>query len=221
MIRLLLSILGLIISIAFHKIILTFGVLSGLSFTISMIIPYIIEFFFVASITFQLYSRLLAEKPMLMRRLIGLAALLGGCGIAFAFNPIYDGDFNHEYREITLKGNNESTFKPGLTLVAMPGCPYCYDRLEEMKHIQSIHPNIAMHVLVINEDTLAVEDYQAAAGENIDVGFFPNSLIPIIQIQGYPSLYYTSQSGEQPIINWSNNGFGSAAWDYVIKREKK
>jgi len=218
--NLLLSIVGLVVSILLHKTILALGIQVKLSFTISMIIPYVIEFFFIASITFQLYNKLLSEKNMLIRRLVGLTVLLGGCGIAFAAHPIYDGDFNHTYREITLKGNSESTFKPGLTMVVLPGCPFCYERLEEMKMIQNIHPDLPIYVLVIQQDTISRNDYQEVAGEGIEVDFFPNALIPTLQIQGYPSMYYMQKNGEQPIINWSNQGFGSAAWDYVLKQNK-
>lgn len=219
--NILLSILGLSLGILLHQQIFELGIKMRLSFTLSLIIPYAIQFFFIASITFQLYNKLLAEKPMLVRRLIGLTALLGGCGIAFAFNPIYDGDFNHTYREVVLKGNNEDTFQPGLTMLVLPGCPFCYDRLEEMKVMKNIYPDLPIYVLVINEDTLARDSYQKSAGENIEVGFFPNDLIPILQIQGYPSIYFTSKDKTQPIINWSNQGFGSAAWDYTLKQYKK
>ena len=76
-------------------------------------------------------------------------------------------------------------------MLVLPGCPFCYDRLEEMKVMKNIYPDLPIHVLVINEDTLARDSYQKSAGENIEVGFFPNDLIPILQIQGYPSMYCT------------------------------
>lgn len=221
MIKLFLSILGLAVAIFFHNDIFIAGVNMKLSFTLSMILPYVIQFFFIASITFQLYTQLLAEKNMPIRRMFGLLALLGGCGIAFAFNPIYDGDFNHTYREVSLKGSNETVFQKGLTMVAMPGCPHCYARLGEMRKLKEIYPHIEMHVRVINEDTVSVADYQNVAGNDIDVDFFPNSLIQTLQIQGFPTIYYKKISDTPTMFNWDNNGFGSAAWDYVIKQEKK
>lgn len=218
--KLIFSVIGLAVAILLHKSIFTAAINMRLSFTWSMIIPYIFEFFFIVSVTFQLYTRLLAEKPILIRRLFGLGALLGGCAIAFAFNPIYDGDFNHEYREVILKGNNESVFQKGITMVTMPGCMYCYMRTEELSRMKKIYPELPIRILVINEDTLSVQDYQKEAGEGIEVDFFPNTLIQTLKITGFPAIYYKSADENKPMINWDNRGFGSAAWDYVLKEER-
>src|SRR5690554_7261362 len=95
-----------------------------------------------------------------MRRLVSTLILFGASGIAFAVNPIYEGDFNHEYREILLAGENADKFQHGVTMIALPGCPHCYDMLEEMKQVKAIYPALPMYVLMVNNAELAREEYE-------------------------------------------------------------
>lgn len=220
MIRIALSVLTLAAVIFFHNSIISFGLNIRLSFTFSKILPYMIQFFAVCLIIFNVYRQYLAEASLTMRRLVSIFILFGGSGIAFAVNPIYEGDFSHQYREITLAGENEATFQHGLTMIALPGCHHCFNKLEEMKIVKGIYPSLPMFVLVINDDELAVESYREASKGLVEVALFPEStLLKSIIQDGYPNLIYKSSSSSSQLINWSNSGFGSASWDYILEAE--
>ena len=179
-----------------------------------------LEFFAVCLIIYQVYSQYLINSTLVLRRVVSILILFGGSGIAFAFNPIYEGDFSHQYREITLAGENADTFQEGLTMIALPGCEYCYEKLREMKFVKNIYPEIPMYVLVVNEDEIAVENYRKASEGMFEVDQFPKStLLKSIIQEGYPNLIYKSNANSSLIINWSNSGFGSASWDYVLEKE--
>lgn len=221
--RLVISTLALVIVIYYHKDIVAIGLKLRLPFTFSMILPYVIEFFFVCSLVFQMYFRILANRSIWLRRIVGLVILFGGSGIAFAFHPIYDGDFNNTYNKITLSGNNETVFKKGLSLVVLPHCPYCHQRYSEIKFMSDIYPKLPVNVLVAKEDTTEVEQYRKLGEEykNIQVDFFPESLLETLQISDYPTLIYTvDMDSPKTLKKWSNDGFGSAAWDYVLDAEE-
>lgn len=220
MIRIALSVITLAVLIFFHNSIISAGINSGLSFTFSKILPYMLEFFAICLIIFNVYRQYLMGTTLTMRRLVSIFILFGGSGIAFAVNPIYEGDFSHEYRHITLAGENADTFQHGLTMIALPGCPFCYEKLEEMKRVSKIYPALPMYVLVVNNDELAVESYREASEGLIQVDLFPNStMLRNIIGDGYPSMMYKSSNSSSQLINWNNSGFGSASWDFILEEE--
>ncbi|RYM32876.1 hypothetical protein ERX46_12525 [Brumimicrobium glaciale] len=220
MIRIALSVITLAILIFFHNSIISFGLNIRLSFTFSKILPYMLEFFAVCLIIFNVYRQYLMGTSLTIRRLVSILILFGGSGIAFAVNPIYEGDFSHQYREISLAGENADTFQHGLTMIALPGCPFCFEKLEEMKRVKAIYPTLPMYVLVINDDELAAESYREASEGMIEVALFPEStLLRTIIQDGYPNLMYKPGENGSQLINWSNSGFGSASWDYILEEE--
>lgn len=220
MIRIGISVLTLAVLVFFHNAIISLGLKVGLSFTFSKILPYMFQFFAVCLIIYQVYSQYLMNTSLTMRRLVSTLILFGASGIAFAVNPIYEGDFNHEYRKILLAGENADTFQHGVTMIALPGCPHCYDMLEEMKQVKAIYPALPMYVLVVNNDELAREEYEERSKGKIEVGLFPKStLLRTIIADGYPNLIYKSNHKSSKIINWTNRGFGSASWDYIMEQE--
>lgn len=220
MIRILLSIVTLAALIFLHDSIIALGLKIGLSFTFSKILPYMLQFFAVCMIIFNVYRQYLEGASLSLRRLVSILILFGGSGIAFAFHPIYEGDFSHQYREIRLSGQNADIFQDGLTMIALPGCGFCYEKLEEMKQVKQIYPKLQMHILVINQDELAVEEYRERSEGLLDVALFPKgTLLRNIITDGYPNLIYKSSGANNVLINWTNSGFGSASWDYVLEGE--
>ncbi|WP_123776116.1 hypothetical protein [Brumimicrobium aurantiacum] len=220
MIRVLLSIISLAVLIIFHNTINSMGLNLGLSFTFSKILPYMLEFFAVCLLLFNVYRQYLTGVSLTIRRLVSMLILFGGCGAAFAANPIYEGDFSHQYREVFLTGENAKTFEQGLTMVALPGCPFCFQKLDEMKKISALYPSIPMHVFVINNDQAALEAYRERAEGIIEVEMFPDSrLLKSVIIGGYPNLIYNHDVQDSKLISWSNSGFGSTSWDYILDSE--
>lgn len=223
MLKIILSVIGLAVAIYFHYDISKLGISLHLSFTISKIVPYALEFLAICMIIYHTYTQYLKSLSYALSRIIILVILVATCAISFYFHPIYQGDFGHSYREITLKGEGANTFKQGLTMVVLPGCPHCHARFQEMVRISSVYPKIPMHVLVINNDTTEVQEYRKLSeGENIKVGFFPdNHLLKSVVFQGFPNLYYKALDSATMLINWTNDGFGSEAWDFVIEQEER
>lgn len=221
MIKIIISIIGLAVLIFFHYDVTRIGIDLHLSFTLSKILPYMLEFLAVCMIIYHTYTTYLKKFSYGLSRVLVLAILVATCGVAFYFHPIYQGDFSHTYRKITLKGNGADIFQQGLTMVALPGCPFCHARFEQMKRISAIYPQLPMHVLVIDDDTTEVNDYKRMSKNlNITVGFYPDSfLMRSIINHGFPNLYYKEDADDLTILNWTNDGFGSAAWDYVLDEE--
>src|SRR5690554_193624 len=96
MIRIGISVLTLAVLVFFHNAIISLGLKVGLSFTFSKILPYMFQFFAVCLIIYQVYSQYLMNTSLTMRRLVSTLILFGASGIAFAVNPIYEGDLDRK-----------------------------------------------------------------------------------------------------------------------------
>lgn len=219
MLKLIIYIIGFALSIFAHDTIITAGLNLRLPFTFAKIAPYVITFLFVCLIIYEVYTLYLKNVVHWIRRVVSLAILIGLCGIAFAFHPIYDGDFNNTYNVISVSGESETAFKPGLTMVALPGCPFCHMRLEEINFVSNIYPDLSINVYVVGTDTTALEAYRKTAAETINVEMFPAKLQlnKALNPGAYPTLFYQSKGNSSELKRWGNDGFGTAAWDYVIK----
>lgn len=214
------SVIALAVIIYFHSDITRFLVDLKLSFTFSKMLPYVLELSAIISIIFFVNTRLLKGRPHNTKRLSAVAIFLVAGGIAFAFNPIYEGDFDNTYQEIYFSGQNEDAIHKGLNLIAQPGCPYCYMRIAELNKMKELYPFLTVNVLVTNSDTLAFQDYKEFGHDDFTFDFFPSEVANVLQIHEFPTLFYKPSKDAKDIVKWSNNGFGSAAWDYVIKRER-
>lgn len=221
MLKLILYIIGFGLAVFAHDTLITAGLNLRLPFTFAKITPYVIEFLFVCLIIYEVYITFLKDKVHWIRRIVSMVILFGLCGIAFALHPIYDGDFNNKYNVIYLSGESTTAFNPGLTMVALPGCPYCHQRLEEMNFVSKIYPDLPINVYVVGKDSTVLEAYRKTAIETIHVEMFPPHLLmnKALNPGVYPTMFHQSQGNTSELKRWTNDGFGTGAWDFVIKEK--
>ena len=218
MLKVILHILLLAVLIVFHQSIEVMGFKAGLPYTLATIIPYMLSFFAVCLIMYQVHTQFLAGRSLGLKRVVSILVLFGGCGIAFWAHPIYEGDFSHKYRNIMLSQRASDFFQPGLTMVVLPGCPYCHERLEELNLVSKTYPSLPIEIQVIHHDTISLDEYRTKSSKNITVSFFPDDhVMSSILHEGYPNFYYKATSDDSKIMNWSNDGFGKAAWDFIFE----
>ena len=133
--------------------------------------------------------------------------------IYFAFNPIFEGDFSNNYRELPIKKGLIQAESNQLIVVTIPGCPFCMASIKTIKEIQNRVPNLNVKYVVCSSDTTAVALYK----EEIK-GSFPITIAPNLKeyariTQGkFPSYMLISKSF---VRIWSNDGFGAIAKDEV------
>jgi hypothetical protein len=200
-----------------HYNIESLGLSIGLNHTYSKLLPYFVEFLLVCFLVFQANKSFLKNKSRGLKKALSVFILVAGCGIAFAFHPIYEGDFTNTYRKMIVSGRKAEVFKPGLTMVALPGCQFCLARREDLNAFKKHHPSVGVNVIVINNDTLAMEEYKETLSENIHVEVTDDlSAIEMIIKGRYPSFFFKSSSETQELIHWTNNEFGVTAMDWIV-----
>lgn len=134
-------------------------------------------------------------------------------GIYFILNPIYEGDFSNNYREITLKNGLVSSKEDHLLVITIPGCPFCMASIETMKQLKKRVPSLKVKYIVCSTDSSSTILYKRKIA-----GSFPISTTikskewAEISKGKFPSYVLITQKGTRI---WSNDNFGSLAKDEV------
>ena len=216
MARTIVTLLAFVLLIILHGYIEKGAQTLGLSFTFSKMLPYLLQGIVLIVLLVEVYRTFLIQLPLVLRRLLGLIVLIGGGGIAFAMHPIYEGDFKHEYRPVFFSGTSSQQLHDGLTMIALAGCPYCYERVEDLNRFVELYPAEAVYIQVVNEDSLALKEYRERAEDQIVVSFAKNQeTLTSITGKRYPSFIYIEPETKKGML-WNNNGFGVAAMDFVL-----
>lgn len=185
----------------------------GLSWTLSKILPYVI-WTIAGFVLWWMVSKRLKNKWM---KLLSLLMIPVPFMVYFIFSPIYEGDFSNESRERGLLVSNELE-EGELTLLAMPGCPYCYDAIDVLKVMKERTGSDLIRFRVATNDSTTMDWYK----EKVD-GAFPVEMVAsdsVAQLaRGYfPTYVYTSAKGHRI---WSSDQFGVGALDWLEEQLTK
>jgi hypothetical protein len=133
--------------------------------------------------------------------------------IYFILNPIYEGDFSNNYREITLKNGLVSSKEAQLIVITIPGCPFCKASIETMKQLKKRVPSLKVKYIVCSTDSSSTILYKREINGVFPVSTSIKSKEWAKICQGkFPS--YVLISKESTRI-WSNDNFGTLAKDEV------
>jgi hypothetical protein len=212
------ALLILAVIILQHNRVESLGLSIGLNHTYSKLLPYFIEFLLVCLLVFQANKSFLKDKSRGLKKAISVFILVAASGIAFAFHPIYQGDFTNTYRKIIVSGKKAKVFETGLTMLALPGCEFCLARREELNEFKLHHPSVGVNVIIIKNDELALKEYKETLSENINLKLANDlSAIEMVIKGSYPAFFFKSTEGTPELIHWNNNEFGVTAFDWVVE----
>lgn len=188
----------------------------GLSWTFSKIAPYLVQFIAVVMLSAslaQLFGTNYGKKKLIL-----ISSILAFSGIAFALNPIYEGDFNNTYEEL-FAVHMEDEFREGLTMVALPGCPYCFERIETLNRLNQYNGEVPISIIMLDGDSLSMAEYSGLLDDNIAVIPAQNSKQVSQLVRGsFPAFIYTSKESKT-LYFWDQIGFGSGALDWLSERD--
>lgn len=208
------SFLAAIAAIALHETIGNFIFSLGASWTISKLFPYILCIFFGLICCIALFRFFKNRTASWVFGILTIAAIFGA---DFALNPIYSGDFSNQYKSIKTK--NETIKSARLTVIAIPGCPFCHGSINTLKTLKERNPNLTIQFLVASSDSTTIEPYQ----KQIDQAFKLSNItdfkeIERLKIQSFPTFILTKKDQKQYL--WTNDTFGTRARDMVEKSVK-
>ena len=180
----------------------------GLSWTLSKALPYGLMLILGAVLFFAFRRKL---KRSWLKWLNSLVLLIPFAAY-FAMNPIYEGDFSNESREMKA----EMSFglkKNELTLLAIPGCPFCAESIQDLNKIATRTGVDRINFVVFTSDQEMLKPYAKLAESQIEMSVEEDfSLYATITQGRFPTFVYSDGSS---LRIWSNNGFGVRAKDWL------
>lgn len=176
----------------------------GFSWTLAKVLPYLIMV--IIGIAFMV----IFKKRSIILRLLLLPIPFA---VYFIFSPIYQGDFSNSFEEVSTESSDPFADK-GLSLVAIAGCPFCYEAIDQLATLSERNPDLSITFYVYTDDSTNLEWYKEKGGDWLSVKQIPlsNSRISEITKGSYPTFLFRTGS---ELKTWSNDSFGVRAKDYV------
>jgi len=184
----------------------------GASWTFSQLLPYLLQF--IAAVLFGIQLiQVLPLRNGILNKVILVLSIFALSGIAFAVHPIYEGDFSNTYDEITMTSNKEM-IDAGLTMIALPGCPYCKARIGLLNQLKSRNENLSISVVMASSDPSTIEFYEETLTEGISLRTTENPLFfGELALGSFPCFIYKDK--KQTLYRWNQKGFGTSALDWI------
>ena len=187
----------------------------GFSWTLASMIPYVVQFIAAFLVAIQLQT-LVNVKKYVYKRLVFTISLVALCGLAFGINPIYEGDFSNNQQQVTMKSNEGDVFDKGLTMVALPGCPFCFARIPLLNKLKSRNPSLKITVLIVSDSQETYDIYDSELVSTIEIAYSPHGQLIAQTTQGrFPAFFFMDRKGG--LVYWNQEGFGTLALDWIEK----
>lgn len=185
----------------------------GASWTFSFFVPYIVQLIVLFLLMYE-FVRFFKEKSRVFKRFIGILVFVAGGIIVFAFNPVYEGDLSGDHSEIIAEINGAQVFDEGLNMVALPGCPYCYGKIEILNTLKERNADLPIHVWLVKEDSTTIENYKDNLNASIHFSVADEGKLLAKLAEGhFPAFFFRKTSGE--VLYWKNKNFGTSALDWI------
>jgi len=186
----------------------------GFSWTSSKLIPYILMSIlgFVFVYTFQNRIQQKVWKWVSMTLLAVLPF-----SIYFSIYPIYTGDFvNNHYSPEQLCSFPKKTV---LTVVVLPGCPYCHETIRFMNELLEREPTLNIRYVVAAETNNPLLPFRKELTKRIRVEKSGNPKDWIMMARGgFPTMILSDN--HKIVYAWENDQFGVRAIDDFIERSE-
>ncbi|MFA7273167.1 MAG: hypothetical protein WC044_04825 [Crocinitomicaceae bacterium] len=186
----------------------------GLSFTLSKLLPYLTMVVIgVLLLRWALRSNRIQNK--IAKISIGVLLLLLPFGVYFALNPIYQGDFSTNGKKIMVLNSKTILMKDGLLVLAIPGCPYCFESIAALKEMKKHDPSLKIQFAVTGtEDKSTIEPYVKEADGKFKVVLMENTKALVGETGGkFPTFIMVNKG--KAVYAWTNDQFGVRAKDRV------
>lgn len=185
---------------------------AGASWTLAKLIPYIVVLS-SATTTLLLSIRTFKSKKII-GILIGAFIFSTAIGVDFYFHKIYQGDFSND--SVSVQSSNVQIEPNSITVIAIPGCPFCHGSIEMLKVMKQRNPSLKINFLVCSSDSTSLEQYQKPIDQKFNLALlYDLEELSRLKINSFPTFIFTDRQGNKSL--WLNDTFGNPAKDYVEK----
>ena len=186
---------------------------TGLSWTMSKVLPYVIMIF-LGIILWFIFKKLLKRINKFLRWTLLVVVFVLPFGTYFALSPIYEGDFSNNSIEVEKTELNSELTGKKLAVIAIPGCPYCLEAMGRLLKMKERVPDLKVEYVVCSVDSTTLNWYKERGGDEIDVRLAKNrEEMSKLAEHAFPT--FVLVDNEHPLKKWSNDSFGVFAMDEI------
>ena len=191
---------------------------SGMSWTMSKVLPYLIMIL-VGIVLWIIAKKILKSSKKYLRWTLLLVIFVLPFIIYFMISPIFEGDFTNNSVEVEQSASNAELNGKKLVVITIPGCPYCYDAIDQLLIMKKRVPEIEIEYVVCSSDSTTIEWYKKKGGDVISVRLAdnPEEMAKIAkgddEVSTFPT--FVLVDNKHPLKTWSNDSFGVFAKDEV------
>lgn len=184
----------------------------GFSWTISKLIPYVLMSIMGFVLVYTFHGRIQQKlKKWIFMSILAVLPFV----IYFSMYPIYNGDFVNQH--FTPEQLCAFPKKTTLTVVVLPGCPYCHESINFMNQLIEREPKLNITYVVVAETDAPLIPFKQKLSKRITVLKSTNPKDWIIMTRGgFPCMILSEN--RKVIYAWENDGFGVRAIDDVLSR---
>ena len=184
---------------------------SGISWTISKLLPYI--FLGILGLAYFILLNKLTYKPILKQSIRSISLVLP-FAIGFLLHPIYDGDFSKIGSTIHKNSSKNEFTQNGLAVVTIPDCPYCFGAIQKLKLLKKRNPKLHIEFIVCTSKKEYIENYTKEINGlfQIRLAKNPQELAKTAEFR-FPMFFKVELN--KATYKWSNDQFGVRAIDDV------
>lgn len=163
-------------------------------------------------LVYTFHSRMQQKvKKWILMSILGVLPFV----VYFSIYPIYQGDFSNKH----FQPEQLEPFPRKLTLsvVVLPGCPYCHETISFMNDLISREPKLHIRYVVVSESMAPLSLFSSKLDKRISVIRVKNLKNWIIMSKGGFPCMMMSEHGKL-IYAWENDFFGVRAIDDYLGR---
>mgnify|MGYP000222682124 FL=1 len=183
----------------------------GIGWVTSKIIPFLLMLILGIGLYF-IVLKILKNKWM---RLSSLVLIVLPTLTYLVFNPIYQGDFTDNYRTEKITSRLYELEDERLTILVLPGCPYCEEAIEQMNSLRArIGSEQEIDIIVCTADKNDLKFYKKKSKGQMNVKISKNTrALSELAEREFPSFVFRKKGKRSRV--WSNFQFGAFAKDWV------
>lgn len=186
---------------------------SGMSWTMSKILPYLITIV-LGLILWIIFKKVLRRINKYIRWVALLAIFVSPFCLYFLISPIYEGDFTNNSIEVKRTVANSELNGEKLVVIAIPGCPYCLEAIDKLLVMKKRVPEMSIEYVVCSADSTSIDWYKEKGGDMISVRLAENEE-EMAEIAKHTFPTFVLIDNDHPLKTWSNDSFGVFAMDEV------
>lgn len=185
----------------------------NLSWTFSYLFPFILIVLISLVVTVLLKKGKIFQHKILFL-IFGIFILFTPFGIAFALNPIYEGDLSNGGEKLNLSQVYEDFEGSDFIVLTIPNCPFCKESTKRINVLKKRNPKLRIKYLVCSSDSRSLSELRPLLNPKVTIKLGRN-LSSLVTLSNGKFPCYVKVNQNKAIRKWNNSQLGTMALDWI------